>query len=68
MSKAELVQACEALADDHRGRAERIRARSTLLGDQLEPLRVAMRRRASELELTAAALDQIADGQRRWAA
>ncbi len=52
------------LADDRRNRAERVRIRSAALPSGLEPLRIAMNRRAAELELTAAALDEIAFGQR----
>jgi len=45
-------------------RASRVRERAHEVGDELAPLREAMRRRAAELELTAAALHEIAQGQR----
>lgn len=45
-------------------RASRVRDRAAEVGDELAPLRAAMRRRAAELELTAAALHEIARGQR----
>ena len=58
----EVVQSYEQLADARWARADRIRARATAV--DLEPLRIAMHRRAAELELTATALQEIARGQR----
>lgn len=43
-------------------RARRIRCRVEGLDESLEPLQVAMRRRACELELTSMALSALADG------
>lgn len=53
----------EALAAERLARAERIRRRAEELGEGLEPLRAAMRRRACELELAGTALREIALGQ-----
>lgn len=50
------------LSSAHRLRAERVRARAAELDDCLAPLRIAAQRRASELELSAAALEVIAGG------
>ena len=57
----------EALAADRSTRAERIRRRAAGIPAGLQPLQQAMRRRAAELELSAAALHEIATGQRAMA-
>ena len=57
------VERYEALAADRRIRARRIRRRAEEISPELAPLRHAMCRRAAELELSAAALREIAAGQ-----
>ncbi len=52
-----------AMADDRLDRAQRVRQRALDLPTSLAPLERAMRRRACELELAAAALCQIAAGR-----
>ena len=58
----------ETLAADRRTRARRIRRRAAEISPELAPLRHAMCRRAAELELSAAALGEIAAGQAAAAA
>lgn len=57
----------DALAADRWTRAERIRRRAAGIPEGLQPLQQAMCRRAAELELSAAALHEIATGQRAMA-
>lgn len=52
-----------ALAQGRAAHAASLRRSSNRYGDTLAPLRVAMQRRACELELSAAALREIATGQ-----
>jgi hypothetical protein len=54
----------EELAGDRLERADRIRARADEVGVELEPLRIAMLRRACELELSGTALKVMAEGKR----
>ena len=62
------AQRYETLAVDRRTRARRIRLRAAEISPELAPLRHAMCRRAAELELSAAALCEIAAGQAAAAA
>lgn len=59
-----LGEAYERLAHERRARAQRMRRRAAELGSTLTPLADAARRRASELELSATALDEIASAYR----
>lgn len=64
MSHDQLADAYEVLAADRSQRAARIRARSAEVSESLAPLKAAMKRRASELELSASVLCATAEGHR----
>ena len=64
-SSAEYAAKYESQARRRLRRAQRVRERAGEVPARLAPLQVAMARRAAELELSAAALVEIAAGQRR---
>ena len=64
MSQDQLADAYEVLAADRSQRAARIRERSDEVSDSLALLKAAMKRRASELELSASVLCVTASGHR----